>query len=122
MRGRCRPVVPFMLKIATAGTATTSGAIREGKVVRRTHDQACPFCQKLSDLTSLTSEELIAPLEHSVVLLGPWQFYQGYCLVVARWHATELNQLTDDERLGYFNDLCRVARAVEHCFQPRKLN
>jgi diadenosine tetraphosphate (Ap4A) HIT family hydrolase len=82
----------------------------------------CPFCRKLSDLSSLPSEELVWQFPHSVALLGPWQFYHGYCILVARKHATELNQLPDPERMAYFNEMCQMAKAIEEAFHPRKLN
>jgi len=82
----------------------------------------CPFCRKLSDLGSLAPEELVWQFPHSVALLGPWQYYQGYCILVARTHATELSQLPDAERVAYFNEMCLLARAIEKSFHPRKLN
>jgi diadenosine tetraphosphate (Ap4A) HIT family hydrolase len=57
-----------------------------------------------------------------VVLLGPWQFYRGYCIVVARTHATELIHLPEHDRVAYFNEMCLVAKAIEQAFHPRKLN
>lgn len=85
------------------------------------HDD-CPICRKLTRLDDLPEGEVVGQFPHSVVLLGPWQYYQGYCLVVARRHAAELSQLEDTERVAYFNEMCAVARAIEACFQPRKLN
>jgi diadenosine tetraphosphate (Ap4A) HIT family hydrolase len=82
----------------------------------------CPFCAKLTRLADLPADELVWQLPHSVVLLGPWQYYHGYCVLVARTHATELTHLRDAERHAYFDDLCRLARAVEAAFRPRKLN
>jgi diadenosine tetraphosphate (Ap4A) HIT family hydrolase len=82
----------------------------------------CPFCTKLARLHELPYEEVIGQFTHSVALLGPWQFYHGYCLLVARRHATELSQLATDERHGYFDEMCRLARAIEVCFKPHKLN
>jgi diadenosine tetraphosphate (Ap4A) HIT family hydrolase len=41
---------------------------------------------------------------------------------VARTHATELHHLPDADRRGYFDELCRLAAAVEIEFRPRKLN
>jgi diadenosine tetraphosphate (Ap4A) HIT family hydrolase len=83
---------------------------------------SCPFCQKLARLGELGDDEVIAPLAHSVVLLGPWQFYRGYCIVVARRHATELSGLSATERPGYLDEMCRVAKVLEDCFHPHKLN
>lgn len=82
----------------------------------------CPFCQKLQHLDQLPADELVWQFPHSVVLLGPWQFYNGYCIVVNRRHVTEFSELTPAQRHGYFDEMCLVAQAVESCFQPRKLN
>jgi diadenosine tetraphosphate (Ap4A) HIT family hydrolase len=83
---------------------------------------SCPFCDKLSRLAELPDAERVGQFPHSVVLLGLWQYYHGYCLLVSRTHAAELNHLPDDQRLAYLNDLCRLAKAVEDCFGPHKLN
>lgn len=82
----------------------------------------CAFCRKLSDLGSLSPDELIWQFPHSVALLGPWQYYQGYSILVAKTHALELNQLPDLERIAYFNEMCLLAKAIEDAFHPRKLN
>ena len=82
----------------------------------------CPFCFKLVHLYSLAADELVWQFPHSVALLGPWQYYQGYCILVARRHATELNQLPENERIAYFNEMCLLAKAIESAFNPRKLN
>lgn len=84
--------------------------------------QPCVFCAKLAHLSELTEEELVWQFPHSVALLGPWQFYHGYCILVARRHATELSQLAFDERHAYFEEMCRLAQAIESVFHPRKLN
>src|SRR5581483_972871 len=59
---------------------------------------------------------------HSVALLGPWQFYHGYCVLVSRKHASELSQLAETERRGYLDEMCILAQAIEQCFRPHKLN
>jgi diadenosine tetraphosphate (Ap4A) HIT family hydrolase len=82
----------------------------------------CPFCRKLAGLNQLPAGELVWQFRHSVALLGPWQYYQGYCILVARRHATELFQLGDDERRGYLDELTALAQAVADCFRPRKVN
>ena len=82
----------------------------------------CPFCDKLSGLERLPPEEVVAEFTYSLALLGPWQFYHGYCVLVARSHATELSQLPDEERRGYLDEMCLLARAIESCFAPHKLN
>ena len=79
----------------------------------------CPFCRKLTDLSA---EEVVWRFPHSVALLGPWQYYHGYCLLISRRHAKELNELEAEERRTYLVEMCLLARALEECFRPRKLN
>ncbi len=82
----------------------------------------CHFCRKLSHLSSLPPDELVWQFPHSVALLGPWQYYLGYCILVARRHASELHHLPDPERLAYLDEMCLLANAIADVFRPRKLN
>jgi diadenosine tetraphosphate (Ap4A) HIT family hydrolase len=82
----------------------------------------CLFCRKLADLDALPPEEVVWRFPHSVALLGPWQFYHGYCILIARRHATELSGLEEGERRVYLHEMCLLARAIEDGFRPRKLN
>jgi diadenosine tetraphosphate (Ap4A) HIT family hydrolase len=82
----------------------------------------CPFCRKLSNLDEVPPDEIVWQFPHSVALLGTSQYYLGYCLLVARRHATELSQLGDTERRAYLDEMCLLARAIEECFRPKKLN
>jgi diadenosine tetraphosphate (Ap4A) HIT family hydrolase len=82
----------------------------------------CPFCTKLANLRELSADEVVGEFPHSVALLGPWQYYHGYCILVARRHATELSELDDAERRAYLDEMCLLARAIEACFHPHKLN
>jgi diadenosine tetraphosphate (Ap4A) HIT family hydrolase len=79
----------------------------------------CPFCSRLA---GPAGEDVVWEGAHGVALLGTWQRYRGYCLFVARKHATELSQLAPPERAGFLEEMCRVAQAIESCFRPHKLN
>jgi diadenosine tetraphosphate (Ap4A) HIT family hydrolase len=81
----------------------------------------CPFCRKLADLDA-PPEEVVWRFPHSVAVLGPWQYYDGYCLLISRRHATELSGLNAEERRAYLVEMCLLARAVEDCYRPRKMN
>jgi diadenosine tetraphosphate (Ap4A) HIT family hydrolase len=76
----------------------------------------------MARLDQLSAEDLVWKFPTSVALLSPWQFYQGYCLLIYRIHATELNQLSDEDRLNFLDEMCLTARAIEQGFQPRKMN
>jgi len=85
-------------------------------------EPACPFCDKLTRLGDLPAGEVVWRFPHSVALLGQWQFYEGYCVLVSRRHATELSRLDDGERRGFLDEMCLLARAVELAYRPHKLN
>jgi diadenosine tetraphosphate (Ap4A) HIT family hydrolase len=82
----------------------------------------CLFCRKLDDLAALPAHEVVWPFPHGVALLGPWQLYRGYCVLVSRRHAEELHDLDDAERRAYLDEMCLLARAVARAFRPVKLN
>jgi diadenosine tetraphosphate (Ap4A) HIT family hydrolase len=84
------------------------------------HD--CPFCGRLQLLSVETDDEFVFQFAHSVVLLGQWQSYRGYCIVVSRRHATELFKLEETERRGFLDEMCRTAEAIDATFKPHKLN
>src|SRR4051794_39922422 len=81
----------------------------------------CPLCKKLQALP-MPSEEVVWEFPCSIVLLGPWQYYTGYCVVVARQHADELIEYDDAKLHGFFGEMIVVARAISTCFKPRKIN
>ena len=93
-------------------------------------ETSCSFCPVVAALE--TAETYRAPsgavsrrvalLPTAVAVLASDQYYPGYTLVIARRHATELYHLPDDESTVYFQDMLRVARAVDRAFSPRKMN
>jgi diadenosine tetraphosphate (Ap4A) HIT family hydrolase len=85
------------------------------------HDPNCPLCQAVADLNQADRSVLVWHFPHSVAHLGPWQFYTGYCMLVSREHATELSQL-GPHRAAFLEEMALLARAIEECFRPHKLN
>lgn len=82
----------------------------------------CTFCDQLQQLDRLPAEELVAQFEHSYAVLGRFQYFRGYCVLVSRRHAQELHELEAGFRIAYLNEMDRLSRAIALAFQPRKLN
>jgi diadenosine tetraphosphate (Ap4A) HIT family hydrolase len=90
----------------------------------------CPFCPMVATLETAETyradsgavSRRVALLPTAVAVLGADQYYPGYTLVIARRHATELYHLQDGESTAYFQDMLRVARAIDRAFSPRKMN
>ena len=86
-----------------------------------TRDPNCPFCQKLADPNSWPASDIVWRFPNSVAVLGPWQQYTGYCVLVSHEHATELSQL-GPTRAAFLDEMSLLAAAIEACFKPQKLN
>jgi diadenosine tetraphosphate (Ap4A) HIT family hydrolase len=84
-------------------------------------DADCPLCRQVGG-EGCPADEIVGEFPHSIAVLGPWQYYLGYCVLIARKHARELADLPCDERLAYFEEMCLLAEAISRVFQPRKLN
>ena len=76
-----------------APTAPWIGAVLTTAGRRLMSRSDCLFCRKLAEPDALPSEEVVWRFPHGVALLGTWQYYHGYCLLIARRHATELSDL-----------------------------
>ena len=87
-----------------------------------TERAGCPLCARLASLDRPAGADVVWQASQGVAFLGPWQYYHGYCIFVSRRHATELSQLGDEERRTFLDEMCRLARAIEECFRPHKLN
>jgi diadenosine tetraphosphate (Ap4A) HIT family hydrolase len=83
---------------------------------------ACPLCEKLLRLSELPATDIVWPFPHSVALLGPWQYYTGYCVLISRQHATELHQLPGAHRQAFLEEMVLLAQGIETAFKPRKMN
>jgi diadenosine tetraphosphate (Ap4A) HIT family hydrolase len=83
---------------------------------------SCVLCDRLSRLEELPDDEFVWQFPHSVAFLGPWQYYTGYSVLVSRRHVSELFHLEEEERKGYLDEMCRLARAIDQVARPPKLN
>jgi diadenosine tetraphosphate (Ap4A) HIT family hydrolase len=100
------------------GLSSFIGAVTISGMTPSAH---CPFCLKLAAPDGWPAGEVVWWFPHSVAILGQWQYYTGYCVLVAREHATELSQL-GPIRTAFLDEMCRLAAAIETCFRPLKLN
>lgn len=81
----------------------------------------CTFCQRVAAVGSTTTD-VVWEFPQSVVVLGAWQFFEGYCIALSRQHVRELYELTETVRHGFIDEIAVLGRALTEVFQPRKLN
>ncbi len=82
------------------------------------YDDDCPFCKLLRSGFPLK----ICDLSVSIVVLHPDQLYYGRCMVVLKWHETELYRLSRSDRIAFYEDMIMVAKAISNALKPDKLN
>lgn len=81
----------------------------------------CPFCIQIKAIPSSTPD-LVWEFPNSVAVLGRWQFYQGYCVLISREHAHEPIDLPALSRDGMMSEVWWLSKAIALAFKPRKLN
>jgi len=83
-------------------------------------DHNCAYCME---------GELVAQfgypcceLGYSKVYVFKEQSHKGRCIVAYKDHVSELVDLSDEERNGYFSDVAKVGKALHKAFHPDKVN
>ena len=79
---------------------------------------ACRFCSGGEP----AADHRIAELGVTASYLFEDQFFPGWVVLVLNRHATELFELSPDERARMMDDVSRVAAALHAEFSPRKIN
>ncbi len=82
----------------------------------------CPICQQLIDCRNNNYPLLIREFPHSYFVLGQHQFYNGYCLLLAKTHVREMHTLSADVQQGLAQELMLAGKAVATTFTPWKMN
>lgn len=83
-------------------------------------DNNCAYCVE-GELVAKFGIK-ICELETSKVYLFKEQSHKGRVIVAHKKHAGDMNELTAEERSVYFEEVARVARALQAAFQPDKIN
>jgi diadenosine tetraphosphate (Ap4A) HIT family hydrolase len=84
--------------------------------------QSCSLCNKILHYQERFTAELVWEFPRSIAFLGPWQYFEGYCIVVAKKHITELFDAAPTERSALIDEVSQMAQAVHQVVQPRKIN
>ncbi len=82
----------------------------------------CLICDRISLIQSNSNPYYVKELETGFVVLGDYQFYNGYTLFLCKIHTDELHKLDFFFRDTFLHEMSIVAEAVYRAFKPRKLN
>ena len=82
----------------------------------------CIICDRIQAIKDGTNPYFVAELETGYIVLGDYQFFEGYTLFLSKVHAKELHELDPEFRKKFLWEISIVAEAVFKAFHPKKLN
>ena len=82
----------------------------------------CGICAMIGRIRDGAFPDAIAELPRSWLILGDSQFYRGYCVLLAKRHATELHLMPRAEAHELLDELLAVGKALANLLSPLKLN
>lgn len=82
----------------------------------------CLICERIEDIKKDKNPYFILELSTGYVVLGDYQFQQGYTLFLCKKHVAELHELTPEFKRKFLLEMSKVAEAICKTFNPKKLN
>lgn len=109
------------MAFALPGPAVTQSASCE-KGRNPLEPESCLVCQRIAAIQARENPYFVAEVDSGYIVLGDYQFFRGYTLLLSKHHVTELHELNWPDRQQYLREMSLVAEAVFQAFRPRKLN
>ena len=82
----------------------------------------CLICDRIVLIQNNSNPYFVKELETGYIVLGDYQFYNGYTLFLCKIHTNELHRLNYEYRDKFLHEMAIVAEAVHKAFKPEKLN
>ena len=82
----------------------------------------CGICAMIDRLRAGAFPDAVAELPRSWLILGDAQFYRGYCVLLAKRHATEAHLMPRGEAHELLDELLAVGKTLANVIKPLKLN
>lgn len=82
----------------------------------------CGICSIIEQIKGGTLADFIGELPSSYLVLGDAQFYRGYCVMLAKRHATEIFLMPTEEARALLDDMRLAAEAIASATRPWKMN
>jgi len=83
---------------------------------------ACGICAMIDRVKAGAFRDFVGELKSCYVILGDQQFYRGYCVLLAKLHATELYLMPADAARLLSDEMRLVAEAIAAVVTPWKMN
>lgn len=90
--------------------------------IAKMQPEDCLVCQRINLIKNGTNKYFIKEMISGYVVLGDYQFYRGYTLLLSKIHVDELHKLDHKTRQQFLSDMAIVAESVYRAFKPKKIN
>jgi diadenosine tetraphosphate (Ap4A) HIT family hydrolase len=87
-----------------------------------TAGRVCGICSMIERIQGGAFPDWVAELPRSWLTLGDAQFYRGYCVLLAKRHATELHVMPRGEAHELLDEILAVGRTLAEVLKPLKMN
>jgi diadenosine tetraphosphate (Ap4A) HIT family hydrolase len=85
-------------------------------------NDTCLICKRIDDIARNQNPYFVREMETGFVVIGDFQFFKGYALLLCKTHVAELHELDRPFRLKFLEEMSLVAEAVWNCTNPKVLN
>ncbi len=85
-------------------------------------DNNCLICERIKGIQNGKNPYFVKELKSGYVVIGDYQSYKGYTLLLCKKHIDELHKLNETTKIQFLKDLSLVGEAVFNAFKPDKLN
>jgi diadenosine tetraphosphate (Ap4A) HIT family hydrolase len=83
---------------------------------------SCTGCERIALARAGRNPDFVAELSESVVTLADEQAYRGYCILYTKEHHEALSALSYERQGRLWDDVARVAAALERELRPVRIN
>jgi len=87
-----------------------------------TAGRGCGICSMIDRIRAGSFADWVAELPRSWLTLGDAQFYRGYCVLLAKRHATEFHSMPRGEAHELLDEILAVGRTLAEVLKPLKMN
>ncbi len=82
----------------------------------------CLICDRIELINNNKNQYFVMEMSTGYVVLGDYQFYEGYTLFLSKIHTNELHKLPTATKNLFLSEMSIVAEAVYNIFNPNKMN
>ena len=82
----------------------------------------CLICKRVSEKKENKNFHFIHEFKNSIIVLGDYQYFKGYSLLLYKEHVRELHELTDQIQVELYKELMTAGKVIYQTFKPWKMN